>query len=75
MLTWLLLSMGNSVWIDRTDRFLVEPLVKSLQNGDQGENVFKKQVWKLWLQSGILSMQQFCPSQSCTSSQKLKSVL
>lgn len=38
--------MGNSVWVEDSERFLVEALLRHVDNGDRGENGFKKSVWQ-----------------------------
>ena len=38
--------MGKSIWIDETEKFLVEVLLRRVQDGERGENGFKKPVWK-----------------------------
>ena len=37
--------MGNSVWVEDSERFLVEAFLRHVDNGDRGENGFKKSVW------------------------------
>jgi len=37
--------MRNSVWVEDSERFLIEALLRHVDNGDRGENGFKKAVW------------------------------
>jgi len=37
--------MGNSVWVEDSERFLIKALLRHVDNGDRGENGFKKAVW------------------------------
>lgn len=39
--------MWNSVWVEDSERFLVEALLRHVNNGDRGENGFKKSVWQV----------------------------
>jgi len=38
-------KIGNSVSVERSERCLIEVLLRDLDNGDRGENAFKKSVW------------------------------
>jgi len=37
--------MGNSLWVENTEQFLVQALLKRVENGDRTENGFKKSAW------------------------------
>ncbi|KAG0129660.1 hypothetical protein HOY82DRAFT_610421 [Tuber indicum] len=37
--------MGNSLWVQDSEQFLVEALLKQAEDGDRSENGFKKSAW------------------------------
>ena len=39
-------KMGNSVWVESSETFLIEALLDKVQQGDRQENGFKKSVWR-----------------------------
>jgi len=38
--------MGNRFWVKNTERFLIEALLKCVENSDRTENRFKKSAWE-----------------------------
>lgn len=39
--------MGNSLWIEDTESFLVEALLKQVEEGNRTENGFNKRAWAI----------------------------